>query len=123
MADSNAKRLSWQMIIQAGSMNNQLIGSYVGDLTGNPVFGRQTVATGSWQALDKGNLGTIERIAFKNEDATNFVELDTAGDGSNLIGKVVAGDGGVLPLPASITAVYARADTASCVVSFAMTEA
>ena len=62
----------------------------------------------SEEQLNKGDVGTIGYLAFRNLDDTNFVELGKA-TGAYTI-KVKPGRGGVVPWGAS--AVYLLADTA-----------
>ena len=116
---ANEKRATGSFQVGIGALLQTLTVSFTGDLTGQPSSLRQQIATGSWQALQlSAGLASIERIMVKNEDATNYVEFSYASDGSNPIAKVVKLDWFYIAPPAGTTAIYARANTAACWISF-----
>jgi len=71
--------------------------------------GVQAIGTAE-EALLKGDVGTIGYLAFRNLDATNYVELGSTTAVYSI--KVPAGKG--LVVPWDHTNVYAKANTASC---------
>ena len=119
---ANEKTISVSFRVASGGSTVQVAFTKSADLAGIPGAARQSIATGSWQALNLPTLSSIQRIAIKNEDATNYVEIAFDNAGSSKLAKLVAGDGLYVPLPASITALYAQANTAACILSFTACE-
>lgn len=81
--------------------------------------GVQTVGTAE-ESLDKGDIGTIGYIAFKNLDSTNYVQLGITTGVYSI--KCLAGKGGVVPWNSSTTP-YAKANTAAVELDYLMIEA
>lgn len=83
--------------------------------TGNIVYsGVQSIAT-SATALTFGNVsGTPLKVAVQNLDPTNYVEVDSANTFDKFPQKLLAGDPIVLS-PQTGT-IYAKANTAACLV-------
>jgi hypothetical protein len=81
--------------------------------------GVQIVGT-TEESLDKGDIGTIAFVAFKNLDSTNFVQMGIT-TGVYTI-KCLAGAGGVIPWNSS-TAPLVKANTAPVEVDYLMVEA
>jgi hypothetical protein len=88
----------------SASLATSFFDDQIGDKYG---AGVQIVGTTEEQ-LNKGDIGTIGYLAFRNLDATNYVELGKA-TGAYTI-KVLPGKGGVVPWGAG--AVYMLANTA-----------
>jgi hypothetical protein len=72
------------------------------------------------EALDKGDIGTIGYISFKNLDATNYVQMGITTGVYSI--KVLAGKGGVIPWN-SATAPLVKANTAAVELDYLMIEA
>jgi hypothetical protein len=105
-----------------GGLTTSANASFVATVTGQ-VCAMNQVATTSWVALNTpAAIAAIARIFVKNEDATNFIELSTDSGGSPVLCKLVAGEFNSISLPAAVAALYVRADTASCNVSFIVVE-
>ncbi len=109
----------------SGSKNGQSIngsGTTQTDMTdGNTVDSSQDIGT-SWEALTWGDIASISAITVINKDASHYVEVATANDGTGIFGYMApaatAGqDGGHCQLqckPGAPATYYARANTASC---------
>ncbi len=119
---ANEIRSSYGLTIASGKGQASVVGTYTASLTGQQCAFRQSIPT-SWTALDiPAAIASISRIAAANDDATNYVEFSYSADGSTKLAKLVALDGFNLPLQASVTAIYARANTAACWVSIIVCE-
>lgn len=81
--------------------------------------GVQIVGT-TEESLDKGDIGTIGYIAFKNLDTTNYFQIGITTGVYSL--KCLAGKGGVIPWNSS-TAPLVKANTSSVEVDYLMIEA
>lgn len=105
-----------------GAVSSNFTGQMVDDVAGQ-IIGTPAVATTSWVALSlPASIASIKRLLVKNEDATNYIELSYDSGGSPPIAKLIAGDWNHITPPASTTAVYIRANTASCNISFIVCE-
>ena len=94
--------------------------SFNADQTGDKYqAGVQIVGT-TEESLDKGDIGTIGYIAFKNLDSTNFFQMGITTGVYSI--KVLAGKGGLVPWNSSTTP-YVKANTANVEVDFLMIEA
>ena len=81
---------------------------------------RMTQSIGTTEeALDLGELGTsIGWSAFVNRDVTNYLELRSATGASNDIIKIPAGMGCLFHWGSDVTAPFAIANTAACILEF-----
>ncbi len=82
---------------------------------------RPYTATTSWTAIPLGSLASFDLLAVKNTDATNYVELATANDGSAIFAKLTAGRFSFVACNPSAT-YYVKANTASCVIQISAGE-
>jgi hypothetical protein len=80
----------------------------------------QTVGT-SAEALVVGDIGTPGWLCGVNTDATNYVDLSLASDGSAPFAKVKAGQPFCLPVATKV--IYAKANTAPVNLLYLMTSA
>ena len=72
----------------------------------------QDCTAGSWEAINMGDIATLGYLAVKNLDATNYIEIATANDGTGILTKVLAGKS-MPPIAAQPGATYyVRANTA-----------
>lgn len=78
----------------------------------------QTIGT-SAEALVVGDIGTGRWLAGKNTDATNYVELSLASDGSTPFAKIRPGQPFLIPIATKV--IYAKANTAPVVLNYVMT--
>jgi hypothetical protein len=83
--------------------------SFFADQTGDKFQAGVQIVGITEEQLNKGDVGTIGYLAFRNLDTTNFVELGKATGAYSI--KVKPGKGGVIPWGSS--AVYMLADTAA----------
>jgi hypothetical protein len=81
--------------------------------------GVQSVGTVEEQ-LDKGDIGTIGYLSFKNIDATNYVQIGVTTGVYSI--KCLPGAGGMIPWNSS-TAPFVKANTAAVEVDYLMIEA
>jgi len=94
--------------------------SYQADQTGDKYqAGVQIVGT-TEESLDKGDIGTIGYISFKNLDTTNFFQMGITTGVYSI--KCLAGKGGMIPWNSS-TAPLVKANTANVEVDYLMIEA
>jgi hypothetical protein len=98
----------------AGSRNTTLT------MAGDQHLSNVQVVGTSWEAIQIGDVSTIGYVYARNQDATNFVQLALANDGSGIFAKLIAGD--VAIFPAQTATMYAKADTANCNVHFVVIE-
>jgi hypothetical protein len=80
------------------------------------VKSRMTVTTAEL-AIPLGNLTTLGWAAFKNLNATNFVEIRTGTGGTKMI-KIPVGGLVIFYFGSGVTAPFIIADTASCDVAY-----
>lgn len=91
------------------------------NLSGTDYYAKSWTVTTSWVAIPLDALASFDLLMVVNNDATNFVELATANDGTHKFAKLTAGRGCFLP-PNSASTLYWKADTASCVCAVVATE-
>lgn len=83
------------------------------DLTGKKVFANdQNIGTVA-EALNFGDITTVDHLYVENLDATNYVQVDSANTFDKFPQKIIAGDPAKLA-PQTAT-IYAKANTAACV--------
>jgi hypothetical protein len=92
--------------------------AFSADQTGSKYeSGVQAVGTAE-ETLAKNDVGTIGYLALRNNDTTNYVEFGAVATEYSI--KLGPGEGCVVPWKR--TAVYAKANTASCDVEYLMIE-
>lgn len=90
-------------------------------LSGNNQFAaQQTIGTGSDEAISfPSDMTDRQVLFFQNLDATNYIELSLGTGGSfaaSVFAKLTASAPfAIIPSPAGNTAIYAKANTSSCV--------
>lgn len=78
----------------------------------------QDCTAGSWEAINLGDIDTLGWLAIKNLDATNYVEIATANDGSGIFTKILAG-ASMPPIKGQPSATYyVRANTAQVKIAY-----
>lgn len=77
----------------------------------------QTIGT-SDETLDIGEIGTIGFVYLRNLDATNYIEIGS--DGTNYPLKLLKGNVALFRWNAA--AIHAKANTASCLLEYAVLE-
>ena len=82
----------------------------------------QEIGTGAWEAIDLTDIGTLGFLVIRNIDPTNYVEIATANDGTQIFGKISAGRGLPVEVASGVT-YYAKANTGSVKIVFLATEA
>jgi hypothetical protein len=91
------------------------------DLSGTDYYGKSWVVTTSWTAIPLDALASFNLLFVKNTDATNYVELATANDGTHKFSKITPGRGCFISDPSAST-LYWKANAASCVCNVTATE-
>jgi len=90
------------------------------DLTGELILQNvQNIGT-SAEAVTLGDITTAGQVFIKNLDATNFVEVFLDSGGTQRIAKLRPGYGMYIPFEG--TALYAKANTASCKIQVVASE-
>ena len=112
---ASEKRTVLQFTLSNGAQTLQLQKTLTEDLVGSAINGNQQSVGTSWAALDLGTVATADLLCVVNTDATNFVQLATDNAGAKLFSKLTAGRMAFFPPDPSVT-IYAKADTAACVV-------
>ncbi len=85
-------------------------------VAGNPISeGVQSVGT-SYEAIQMGEVTAPGYVVLKNLDATNYVEFSADSGGANALVKTRAGQPALFPMDG--TTLYARANTAACLVQY-----
>jgi hypothetical protein len=79
------------------------------------VFQTQDITTASWQAINFGLLATTDIVVLVNTDASNYVQLALDNAGVNIFARLRAGQVLPIPMDPGVTALYAKANTATCV--------
>jgi hypothetical protein len=114
---ANEKRVTLKVVLDKGGFQQQLDANLAEDFAGKNFLGIvQTIST-SWTAVNVTGLASVDLLAARNSDGTNYVELATANDGSGIFAKLTAGRGCFISANPSAT-YYARANTAACDVEF-----
>jgi len=91
------------------------------DLSGTDYYAKSWTVTTSWVAIPLDALASFDLIMVKNTDATNYVELATANDGTHKFAKLTPGRACFLPVNSAST-LYWKANAASCVCGVTATE-
>lgn len=71
-------------------------------------------ATTSWVALDIDTLSDIDELWLVNLDATNYVQLAIANDGTKIMSRLKASGYPIRFTPEPSQTWYVKADTGSC---------
>lgn len=82
----------------------------------------QSIGTSVWVAVDVGNLaGVAAKLMIVNLDSTNYVQLAGDDAGAQLQDKIKAGLDFVLRSP--VGTIYAKANTAACLIAVVAVDA
>lgn len=100
-----------------GSAVAKSVTNFLATMTGNIIAeGSVSIAT-SDTAIPMGQVTQPNWCAFHNCDSTNFIKLKTASGGA-YFARLYAGAWAFFPLEITLTAPYALADTAACVLEY-----
>ena len=113
---ANEVSLSVTLKAAKNSASVSFTGSDTQTMSGNIVYqGVQSIATSS-TAITFGNVsGAPLKVSIQNLDATNFVQVDSGTSFDKFPQKVYAG-GDVILLSPQTGTIYAKADTAACLI-------
>ena len=111
---ANEKNTNFRLLItKTGQTFDLNFDTKVEDLSGTQAISNvQSVGT-SWEAITIGDLASVDLLALRNADSTNFIEIATANDDSGVFAKLTPGRGCLIAGKAGVT-YYAKADTAAC---------
>jgi len=110
---ASEKRTSVSFSVVVGGVTLGISASKNEDLSGTNAQGQiQTIPT-AWTAVDVSLLASVDLICVRNNDATNYVQLAIANDGTKIFGRLLPGRACYLPLEVGAV-LYAKANTASC---------
>lgn len=90
-------------------------------LSGTDFIGRPVTVTTSWTAIPLGDLASFDLLYARNTDATNYIQIATANDGTHVFAKLTAGRACFLPVDSGAT-LYWKANSASVVCNLVATE-
>jgi hypothetical protein len=107
------KRLTLKFAINKGGLDPVLEATRTEDFTGKNYQAYVKTVTTSWTAIDVSMLGSVDLIAIRNTDATNFIQVALDNAGAKIFAKITAGRGMFLCGESTATYYY-KADTASC---------
>lgn len=83
-----------------------------------------SIPTGVWTSIDKGALtGTLNYVHFFNQDLTNFIDISSDVSGTPVLFRLEPGQNAIFPCGAGLTAFWANADTAACLLEYHFFEA
>lgn len=120
MANTLRISITAGLVHPAGSVSLKATDSR--ELSGSGFINHEQEVGTSWEAIVLTDIGTLGFLFVRNEDETNFVQIATANDGSQILAKVVAGRGQAIePQPGATY--YIKADTAPVKVLVLATEA
>ena len=94
--------------------------SFTVDQSGDKYMAGVQIIGVTEEALDKGDIGTIGYISFKNLDTTNYVQIGITTGVYSI--KVLAGKGGMVPWN-SATAPLVKANSSPVELDYLMIEA
>ncbi len=80
----------------------------------------QSIGTANEQLFPVTDIGTPGYALFHNTDATNYIELALDSSTLQVIAKLKAGQFALIPL--STKTLYAKANTAACILNWLMLE-
>ena len=92
-------------------------------LTGSDyIKGTQEIGTGAFEAIAKGDIETIGFAQIKNTSSVtdDYIELSADSGGANPLIKLLGGRS--CSFPPGITAIYAKATDAACVIEYILIE-
>ena len=118
---ANEKATSINFSVTRNNLRVANVVSLAENLSGTDYYAKSWTVTTSWTAIPLDALASFDLLFVVNNDATNFVSLATANDGTHKFAKLTAGRGTFLP-PDSGSTLYWKAYTASCVCSVVATE-
>jgi hypothetical protein len=85
--------------------------SAVVDMTGDKMLSNVQAVGTALEAINKGDIGTLGYVLFKNLDATNYVDICSANDIGTSFAKLLPLDFTIIKASAAAT-YYAKANTA-----------
>jgi hypothetical protein len=91
------------------------------NLSGTDYYAKSWVVTTSWTAIPLDALASFDLLMVKNTDATNYLQVATANDGTHIFARLTSGRALLLP-PETGATLYWRANTAACVANVTATE-
>ena len=119
MANEKSSSIVFSVLKNGQRVSDQL--SLSETLAGTDYYGKAWTVTTSWTAIPLDALASFDLVLVKNTDATNFVSIATANDGTHKFAKLTPGRGLFIPADSSAT-LYWKADTASCVCNVTASE-
>lgn len=119
MANEKTTALAFSIFKNGQRVSDQL--SLVETLAGTDYYAKAWTVSTAWTAIPLDALASFDLIFVKNNDATNYVQVATANDSTQIFAKLTAGRGVFLPPDPSAT-LYWRANSASCVCTVTATE-
>src|SRR5213076_3077359 len=115
---ANPITINHALNITGSNGSASLPGSDTIDQTGTHFLeNTQDCTAGSWEAILLGDIATLGYLSVINLDATNYVEIATANDGTAIFAKILAGKSSLIPVQPSAT-YYVRAHTAQVTIRY-----
>jgi hypothetical protein len=106
---------------KGGATINKAVSGYLTMSGSHMVQHTQSVGKDSWVAIDVGNLaGVPAKLMIVNLDSTNYVQLAGDDAGAQLQDKILQGD---FVLRSPTATIYAKANTAACLVAIVAVDA
>lgn len=117
---ANEKRTTVSFSVIDGVSQVSVAGSLNEDITGSNMLGGVFSATTSWTAIPVTGLTSVDIMAIKNLDETNYFEVCGESAGAEWTLRVDPGRFLYLTIPSD--PLYIRANTAACDYSLAVVE-
>lgn len=118
---ANEKTTSINFSVQKNNLRVNDSLSLIETLAGTDYYAKSWTVTTSWTAIPLDALASFDLLMIKNTDATNYVELATANDGTHKFSKLTPGRATFISDPSAST-LYWKANAASCVCNVTATE-
>ena len=118
---ANEKSTSLNFTVAKNNLRVSDTASLSETLAGTDYYAKSWTVTTSWTAIPLDALASFDLLMIKNTDATNYVELATANDGTHKFAKPTPGRVVFLSDPSAST-LYWKANAASCVCNVTATE-
>jgi hypothetical protein len=113
---SQEKRTALQFNLTRGLQTFQIQVNLAEDLAGSNLSGSlQSVGTAGWVALNLGTVAAADLLCVVNTDAAHYVQLATDNAGAKIFAKLTPGRAAFFPPDPTVT-IYAKANTAACLV-------
>lgn len=90
------------------------------DLSGADYYCETVLVPTTWTAISLNNLASLDILMIHNTDDTNYIELASDAAGAHKFSKVAAGRANLIS-PSGNT-IYAKANTAACLINVTATE-